>query len=299
LDNINIGAKHTSKNSEECFTFHNTEAKDTLHLNTMEREELEDLKKRTPPLRVKNQNANINGGHLAESLYSHNDFNSVRNSYNYLMQNQGDRENMSMFSNQGYSQTQKYTTSKNAMGNQYDFGYKNNGILKDPQGEIEKVRMLDSRMTEDELYLEQDKQERKNASRNIRKNQVIAKSMLNNSYDDIKQRKKTKQSNNTFRKYGNLPLKPPSQNKHRKQRSISMRSTRNKHSELRDNKISESSDRSIHDRSMSMSLRNEKNEFKDTLKKIRYEDKYKDNYYKVDEMKSKLAKERKKNHEMK
>lgn len=212
------------------------------------------------------------------------------------MHNQGDRENMSIFSNQGYSQTQKYTAGKNEISNHYDPQYKNNGILKEPQSDIDKARMLDSRMTEDELYLEQDKQ---NFSRNIRKNQVIANSLLNNSYDDLKQRKKPLKSTNTFRKYSNLPLKPPTQIKHRKQRSISMRSTRNKHSILKESNLSESTDRSMHDRSMSMSLRNEKNEFKDTLRKIRYETKKKDDSQKIEELKSKLVKERKKNYDMK
>lgn len=269
-------------------------------MNTLERQELEDLKNKTPPLRVKNPKSDLNQSRLEESLYGHNDYNSVRNSYNYLMQNQADRENMSILgmpeASDGYSQTQKYTSSKNEISNHYDLRYKNTGILKGPQSEIEKARMLDSRMTEDELYLEQDKE---NVSRNIRKNQVIANSMLNNSYDDLKQRKKPLKSTNTFRKYNNLPLKPPTQIKHRKQRSISMRSTRNKRYVLKDSPNSESTDRSVHDRSMSMSLRNEKNEFKDTLKKIRYETKKKDDYHKIEELKNKLVKERKKNYDMK
>ena len=52
------------------------------------------------------------------------------------------------------------------------------------------------------------------------------------------------------------------------------------------------------DRSLSMSLRNEKNELKDTMKKIKYEDKYINVYQKVDELQEKLVKERKKNYDL-
>ena len=176
--------------------------------------------------------------------------------------------------------------------------------------------MLDSRMTEEELYLEQEDQStaEKQGKKNIRaNNQIFPNSLLNNSYDDIKQRdraKTKKKAMATHRKELGQSVnitKNSSRNSrtHRKQRSISMRSTRNKPSILRASRnISDTlSEKSFSqrggDRSLSMSLRHEKNVLKDTMRKIKFETKEKDTHEKLEELKSKLAKERKKNYEMK
>lgn len=176
--------------------------------------------------------------------------------------------------------------------------------------------MLDSRMTEEELYLEQEEQStaEKQGKKNIRaNNQIFPNSLLNNSYDDIKQRdraKTKKKAMATHRKELGQSVnitKNSSRNSrtHRKQRSISMRSTRNKPSILRasrnisDTLLEKSFSQRGGDRSLSMSLRHEKNVLKDTMRKIKFETKEKDTHEKLEELKSKLAKERKKNYEMK
>lgn len=82
-----------------------------MNLNTLERKELEELKRKTSPLRIKKPKPDVNEGCVSinDSVYAHNkDFNSVRNSYNYLMHNPQDRENVSLHSNQNYVRTQKY-----------------------------------------------------------------------------------------------------------------------------------------------------------------------------------------------
>jgi len=106
---------YRNKNSDECFTFHNTEIKDSLQLNTMERNELDHLKRKTSPLRIKKKmNAEEGCISVNDSMYAKDkDFNSIRNSYNYIIQNPQDRENISLHSNMNYSMTQKYNNEPN------------------------------------------------------------------------------------------------------------------------------------------------------------------------------------------
>ena len=99
-----------------------------------------------------------------------------------------------------------------------------------------------------------------------------------------------------------MPTKNSPKKMHKKKRSISMRSTRNRPSALKTSYISDSqSERSFshRDRSMSMSLKNEKSAFRDTLKRIRFEDKYKDAFAKAEEYKNKYVKQRKINNNLK
>lgn len=89
-------------------------------------------------------------------------------------------------------------------------------------------RMLDSRMTEEDLYFEKEDPTRVNTSthRNLRtKNNVMPNILLNNSYDNIKQKNK-KRVNTTHRK--ELVSISKTRQSHAKQRSISTRSNRNK-----------------------------------------------------------------------
>lgn len=228
------------------------------------------------------------------------DFNSVRHSYATNMP-PGDRENISMYSAQPYSQTQKYSPQAHYDGGFINLATKETSKFIDPaDAEISKIRMLDSRMTEDELDINMPSDR---SNRNIRKNhKIVTNALLNNSYDDIKSNKK-KKITTTHRKDGNKANSTLRGNRsHRKQRSISTRSNRNHGQILRASRISDSqSERSFSsrkDRSLSMSLRNEKNELKDTLKKVRKEEQYQDALTKIDELKAKLAKERKKNHDL-
>lgn len=254
-------------------------------MNTLERKELEELKRKTSPLRIKKPKPDVNEGCVSinDSVYAHNkDFNSVRNSYNYIMQNPQDRENISLHSNQNYARTQKYVPG-NVNESKYESqihcqSAKNASRFIDESSvhkNYDKVRMLDSHMTEEELYLEQEEQSTadKKGKSNIRaNNQIFPNSLLNNSYDDIKQRdraKTKKKAMATHRKELGQSVnitKNSSRNSrtHRKQRSISMRSTRNKPSILRasrnisDTLTEKSYSQRGGDRSLSMSLRHEK-----------------------------------------
>ena len=95
-----------TKNSEEWFTFHNTEVKETLNYHE---KELDNLKQRTSPLRIKKK-PDFNDGCVSvnESIYNRDkDFNSVANNSNYLKQSQMDRENISVHSNHNYTMKHK------------------------------------------------------------------------------------------------------------------------------------------------------------------------------------------------
>ena len=98
-------------------------------------------------------------------------------------------------------------------------------------------------MTDEELFIERDDNSAMNASNNrsVRNKKNVASIILNNSYDEIKRRKGKKTTTNTYRKDRG------SKNEHKhsiinnrdqaKQRSISMRSTKNKNSALRASRI--------------------------------------------------------------
>ena len=61
--------------------------------------------------------------------------------------------------------------------------------------------MADSKMTEEELYLENNEPgSEQKQSRNMRKNQAYVNSMLSNSYDNIKQKSRRKKATTTHRK---------------------------------------------------------------------------------------------------
>lgn len=165
--------------------------------------------------------------------------------------------------------------------------------------------ILDSRMSQDELYMESIKEDKKQkkSSRNA-KNRAIVSSLLSNSYDNAKKPSKKKVTNTHRKEFVNSmnPTKNSFRRDQSNQRPISTRSVKYKPSILKSSRLSESrSERSFnhHDRSMSLSLRNEKSAFKDTLKKIRFEDKYKDAYAKMEDYKGKYIKQRKANVELK
>jgi hypothetical protein len=224
-----------------------------------------------------------------------------------------------MYSNPNYAQTQKYLSNQaNRVQDNMDESEiqcqtaKNASRFMDNHSvaqDYDKVRMLDSRMTENELFIDHSREETsKREGRNATKNEhIIPNSLLNNSYDDIKHRNKYKKVTATYRKdlaHSVKPLKNSARNKtHRKQRSISMNSNRkHKQSVLRGNRISDtisdkSTGRKNRDHNLSMSLYQEKNELRDTMKHLKYEDKYKDAHSKLDTLKNKLAKERKKTYE--
>jgi hypothetical protein len=289
----------STKNSEECFTFHNTEAKENISMNTMDNKELEELKRKTSPLRIKKQAPNFNDACMSinDSMHHQNkDFNSVRNSYNFIMQTPMDRgDETSMYSNQNYAQTQKYANKNASEMDQpaYDPELhlrtsKNNHFFSDHHlHQNNKVRMLDSRMTEQELCLNSSHQK---PSRNPEKPHL-----LNSSYDDLQPaRKRT----TTFRKDMNQSANPirhsERRNKtHRKQRSISMNSNRKKQSVLRGHRESETISEREFRGDLSMSLGKEMGELRETLREVRQNKDVPDK-----ELKQKLAKERKKNHEL-
>ena len=178
---------------------------------------------------------------------------------------------------------------------------------------MEKARMLDSRMTEDELYNEKDNHSVHTTQyRNPRgAEHVTANAVLNNSYDDLraKQKRRTATHRKSSRNTNIDVRKSSSRNHHkthRKQRSISMRSQHKKPGILKSSRIisdsvSERSStyRSRNDRSMSMSLRQDKTEFKDTLKNLKYEERYKQACAKAEKLQHKLTLERQNNHNMK
>lgn len=282
----------STKNSEEWFTFHNTEAKENISMNMMDNNELEELKRKTSPLRIKKHAPNFNDACMSinDSIHHHNkDFNSVRNSYNFIMQTPLDRDNeVSMYSNLNYAQTQKYSQEKPSEIDQPAYlpdshlqSSKNSHFFSDHHlHHNAKIRMLDSRMTPEDLSLSS-----QIPSRNPQKSHP-----LNSSYDDLHPPRRT----TTFRKDMNQSANPLHHSQrtktHRKQRSISMNSHHKKSSVLRAHRESET----ISERDLSMSLNKEMGELRDTLREVRQSSKTTDS-----EVRQKLARERKKNLELK
>lgn len=67
---------------------------------------------------------------------------------------------------------------------------------------FDKMRMLDSRMTEQELCLDQENSRlhTSNQRNTRRKQKVVANAILNHSYDDLRNKMKKKRVNTTHRK---------------------------------------------------------------------------------------------------
>ncbi|CAI2364514.1 unnamed protein product [Moneuplotes crassus] len=293
------GIKQKEQSSQQCFTFHNTDTKENRSLNEMEKEELEDLKKKTSPLRIKKQKQ----VEYDNIMNQNSNYSNARNSYNSLMKNHAG--NPSYFMNDNMNENMNYSQTQNILKGSQQSRYDMNESHRNESHYIKEPPILDSRMSQDELYMEsvQENKTLKKSSRNA-KNRAIVSSLLSNSYDNAKRPSK-KKATNTHRKEFTNSMNP-TKNSFRKdqsnQRAISTRSVKYKPSILKSSRLSESrSERSFshHDRSMSLSLRNEKSAFKDTLKKIRFEDKYKDAYAKMEDYKGKYIKQRKANIELK
>lgn len=112
-----------------------------------------------------------------------------------------------------------------------------------PQSNPENLRVLDSRMTDEELFVEKETPAAisTNNNRTVRNRKNVASIILNNSYDDINKRKGKKTATNTYRRERGDKIEHKGSilnNKDSmKNRSISMRSTRNKTSVLRAGRI--------------------------------------------------------------
>jgi hypothetical protein len=105
------------------------------------------------------------------------------------------------------------------------------------------MRVLDSRMTDEELFIEKQAPSAASANnhKSVRNRKNITSIALNNSYDDINKRKSKKSATNTYRRERGDKIEHKGSilnNKDSaKNRSISMRSTRNKTSGLRAGRI--------------------------------------------------------------
>lgn len=186
----------------------------------MLRKESEKLAPNISPLRIKKkQNINEAIMPINDRIYEkEQNLASIRNSFNYISQHPQDRENISLYSNQNYAMTQKhlmnssgmmldpsqYSVPKNCKTTKHDPTYRNQGgISEHPSNHYEKVRLLDSRLTEGEMFLDPDelcisRPHQRNAEKHER---VAAHGILNNSYDDIRNKTKLKHKvNNTHRK---------------------------------------------------------------------------------------------------
>ena len=132
--------------------------------------------------------------------------------------------------------------------------------------------MLDSRMTEDELYYDKDNhsvQTSQNRRPRGKENNVFTAAVLNNSYDDLRSKTRKRRVTTTHRRETKTAkhFEGPSRNQktYRNKRSVSTRSTKNKPNAKKSSRriISDSiSERSNsyrgHDRSLSMSFKKEK-----------------------------------------